>query len=180
MTDGAHVVHVEPDGRFVAWAPREVVHRDRLIHLSVNILIFHPDGRLLVQKRHRSKATFPSYWDVSCSGHVDYADFTPGLPYSEAAGFLTAAPRELFEELGIRVPLTSLGVFPPQPNVNYERTQVFSATCPGPFKLQADEVEAVQWVSKRAFACLSPTTPLLQWMARDIVPWTREQSESHP
>ena len=165
------VAHVEPDGRFLGWVARERVHDERLIHLSVNVLVFHPDGRLLVQRSHRDKRTYPGFWDVSCSGHVDYADFPNGDGEREADAFQCAAPRELKEELGVTTPMEILGLYPPEPTVNYERTMVFRTVCAGPFVLQATEVESVRWIGPKDLADLHPSTPLLRWMVTEIMGW---------
>ena len=171
MTEDHLVAHVKADGGFIEWVSRERVHQEKLVHLSINVLVFHPDGRLLIQKRHAQKRTYPHYWDVSCSGHVDYADYPHGDGGSEAAAFAVAAPRELAEELGVRPTLVPLGVYPPEPGVNYERTMVYSTVCEGPFSLQASEVEMVRWTTRAELYKLEPITPLLLWMSRTIVPW---------
>lgn len=74
---------------------RIVRGRDKLgegeYHLVVIVLVFTPDGRLLIQKRAANKAGWPSMWDVSAGGAV-----TAGETSSEGA------ERELYEEVGIR------------------------------------------------------------------------------
>ena len=69
--DDEQIPHVDAEGNFIAWASRKKIHDSRLIHRSINVFIFHPDGRMLVQLRHRNKRTFAHYWDIACSGHVD-------------------------------------------------------------------------------------------------------------
>ncbi len=72
--------------------PRHEVHRRRLFHRAVHILVFNSKGDIYVQRRSPTKDTYPNRWTTSCSGHVD-----AGETYS------TAAIRELGEELGIRI-----------------------------------------------------------------------------
>jgi len=68
------------------------VHREGLWHRSVHVWIVTPDGRVLLQKRARSKENHPGLWDVSAAGHV-------------AAGetAVDAAIRETREELGLEI-----------------------------------------------------------------------------
>jgi isopentenyldiphosphate isomerase len=58
----------------------------------VHILVFDADGRVFLQKRSMLKDLSPGLWDSSCSGHLD-----SGEDYD------TAAIRELFEEIGIKI-----------------------------------------------------------------------------
>jgi isopentenyldiphosphate isomerase len=75
----------DEDGRLVGQATRKEVHADRaLIHRAVHVLLFRSDGRLLMQKRVKTKDVAPGKWDTSVGGHVD-----AGEDYD------TAARREL-------------------------------------------------------------------------------------
>lgn len=91
---------VDENDKVIGQVPRKKVHADKaLIHRSITILVF-VDGQLLLQKRSRTKDTYPFYWTSSCSGHV-----VSGDSYEETA------KRELKEELGLKVKgeLTFLG-----------------------------------------------------------------------
>lgn len=91
---------INEDDEIIGQALRREVHGDKsLIHRSVTVLVFI-DGQLLLQKRSRTKDTYPLYWTSSCSGHV-----VAGDSYEETA------KRELKEELGLKVKgeLTFLG-----------------------------------------------------------------------
>mgnify|MGYP001595519605 CR=1 FL=1 len=91
---------VNEDDKVIGRALRKEVHCDKfLIHRSVTVLVFI-NGQLLLQKRSRTKDTYPFYWTSSCSGHV-----TAGDSYEETA------KRELSEELGLKIKgrLTFLG-----------------------------------------------------------------------
>ena len=166
------VTHVHPDGRFIAWATRKEVHDKRLVHRSINIVVFHSDGRMLVQLRNRNKRNFPAFWDISCSGHVEKEDHPNDDQNATDEAFFSAATRELFEEIGIRPDLQRIGEFPPFVGVNYERTMIYSCVSQGPFVLQPEEVEEVRWVNKEEFAALSPVTPLLKYIVKNVVGWT--------
>ncbi len=81
----------DESGERVGRATRAEVHADpALIHRAVHILVFRSDGRLLMQKRVKTKDVAPGKWDTSVGGHVDAGE-----------GRLTAAVREMSEELGV-------------------------------------------------------------------------------
>lgn len=165
------VTHVHPDGRFIAWATRKEVHDRLLVHRSVNICVFHPDGRMLVQLRNRNKRNHPCFWDVACSGHVDKEDHPNGDPHATDVAFLSAARRELFEEIGITDEIKEYGEFAPFDGVNYERTMIYTCISEGPFVLQPEEVEEVRWVTPEQFAQLSPVTPFLSHIVQHVLKW---------
>ena len=73
---------------------REAVHRDGDWHGTAHIwLVRRREGHMqvLLQKRSRSKETFPGCFDASCAGHLSAGD-----------AFLDGALRELSEELGLK------------------------------------------------------------------------------
>ena len=165
------VTHVHKNGDFIAWKPRKEIHDNMLIHRSINVFVLHPDGRLLLQQRAANKRTFPLYWDISCSGHVDYEDHPNGDPHACTEAFLSAATREIQEELGIDSPLSPIGEYPPFEGVNIERSMFYSVVCAGPFVLQQEEVAQVRWVSRDEFQSLHPKTPLLNHSIRHVLSW---------
>jgi isopentenyldiphosphate isomerase len=69
---------------------RSVVHELGLRHRGVHVLLFNPDGELLIQKRSQDRSTSPSAWDCSVSEHVRSGET-----------YLEAAVRGLREELGL-------------------------------------------------------------------------------
>ncbi len=71
--------------------PRADVHRQRLLHRAVHVLVFNSKGEVYLQRRSAKKDTYPHRWTTACSGHVD-----AGEDYD------TAAVRELQEELGLK------------------------------------------------------------------------------
>ncbi|MEC7984883.1 MAG: NUDIX domain-containing protein, partial [Myxococcota bacterium] len=134
-----------------------------------NIFVFHPDGRLLIQKRAPMKRAFPDFWDISCSGHVDYCDHPNGDPNASLEAFHSAATRELVEELGISTPLIKMGEFAPFDDINIERTMFYRTVSAGPFTLQESEVSEVQWVTRESIHRLSPLTPLLRHSIQTVL-----------
>lgn len=122
---------VDENDKIIGQASRKKVHADKfLIHRSITILVF-VDDQLLLQKRSRTKDTYPFYWTSSCSGHV-----TSGNSYEETA------KRELKEELGLKVKgeLTFLGKdlirFPKET----EMTTTYQYETSDPVSLAKDEI----------------------------------------
>ncbi len=81
---------IDENDRVVGQAMRSVVHQRGLVHRGVHVMLFTPDGRLIVQQRSRSRDMYPSALDCSVSEHVK-----SGETYPEAAA------RGLREELGL-------------------------------------------------------------------------------
>ncbi|MBW8241195.1 NUDIX domain-containing protein [Muricauda oceani] len=67
-------------------------HQKGLLHPTVHVWLYTPDGRVLIQQRSKNKATHPSLWDVSVAGHV-----------SAGENIVNAAVREVAEEVGLTV-----------------------------------------------------------------------------
>ena len=84
---------VDPADRVIDTRTRGEIHRLRLMHRSVHVLVFNTAGELLLQKRSMQKDECAGMWDSSCAGHVE-----SGQSYDQTA------PRELEEELGFSSP----------------------------------------------------------------------------
>ncbi len=67
-------------------------HRNGLLHPTIHVWLYTPDGRVLIQQRGENKATHPLLWDVSVAGHV-----------SAGEEVITAAIREVEEEVGLTI-----------------------------------------------------------------------------
>lgn len=77
---------VDMEDRVIGQATRKEIHQKNLLHRSVHIFVFNPQGELYLQKRAYSKDENPGFWDTSCAGHVDAGE-----------DYLNAANRELME-----------------------------------------------------------------------------------
>jgi isopentenyldiphosphate isomerase len=164
---------VDDANRFVRWEERRVIHDQRLVHRSAYVLVFDSAARLLVQRRHRDKQTYPRHWDVSCAGHVEESDYLAGPDDDLDDVYAAVAARELHEELGVAVAVTPVERFGPRPGVHYEWIQLFTARSDGPFRLQADEVEEYRLFDRAQIARLlasgEPVTQSLRWLAGQLL-----------
>lgn len=72
-------------------------HRNGLLHPTIHVWLYTPDGRVLIQQRGENKASHPLLWDVSVAGHV-----------SAGEEVITAAIREVEEEVGLTISESNL------------------------------------------------------------------------
>lgn len=125
---------VNDDDVVIGQLTRGEVHRRRLFHRAVHILVFNSAGEVFIQRRSRFKDTCPLQWTTSCSGHVD-----AGESYDEAA------VRELGEELGIQITsaadLDFLFRQSPCRETGQEFIRVYKLIWDGKMRLPPEEVE---------------------------------------
>ena len=89
---------LRPDGTFAGvQKSKAAVHRDGDWHRAAHVWIMKPDGRLLLQRRSRTKENHPGLWDVSAAGHVMAGE-----------SVMECAVRETYEELGLRIHIDEL------------------------------------------------------------------------
>lgn len=111
---------------------------------------------VLLQKRSLNNPLYPGKWDNSAAGHVD-----------DGEDYLTAAKRELFEEIGIDTDkLTEIGKYYNSTKAgNYTLNQFNTVykyvTNDTPNKLQEKEVSEVKWFSKSELKRLVQENPEL-------------------
>ncbi len=128
---------VDVENRIIGLAKRSECHGNpSLIHRTSHVIVFHPDGRILLQKRSPKKDVQPGKWDTAVGGHL-----MPGEDY------LSAARREMAEELGIApdLPLRFLFDSEIRNEIESENTRVFCTVCAGPFKFPEDEIDEVKF-----------------------------------
>ena len=137
-----------PTGQVVE---RSIAHRDGILHRTAHVWIVRRNGAgydILLQKRSKSKDSFPGFYDTSSAGHIPAGDEP-----------LPSALRELEEELGIRAEKSQLqyaGTFRSRYEKQFygklfrdnEFTSVYVYDGPvdiGELTLQKGEVEEVRW-----------------------------------
>jgi isopentenyl-diphosphate delta-isomerase len=116
--------------------PRSEIHRLKLNHRAVHVLVFNSRGDLFLQKRSMKKDCFPGVWDSSASGHL-----AAGESYDACCG------RELREEIGLE-PATSperLFKVAARPETGHEFVWVYRCVADGPFRLDPEEIERGDW-----------------------------------
>lgn len=159
----------EDDSRIVGCASRDKCHGDpTLIHRAVRIMLFHPDGRLLLQKRSVTKKVQAGKWDAAVGGHV-----------ASRETLFDAVKRELHEEIGITLqePEKELLFFytiKVRNDFESENVTVYRMQHTGPFLMQEEEVEELRFFSLEELRGLlkdSPEifTPLLQQELKDFL-----------
>jgi isopentenyl-diphosphate Delta-isomerase len=137
------------DGAPTGLVARSEVHRLGLWHRASNVLLFHPDGRLYLQRRAASKDVWPDAWDISVGEHLQ-----PGETYQQAAY------RGLAEELGvIATTLAPLGgvtrgcVDIPELGIHdHELQQSFRGVYAGSIRPDPGEVAEVKLLALRSIA----------------------------
>ena len=114
--------------------------KDGDYHLVVHVCVFDRGGRMLIQKRQPFKSGFSGLWDVTVGGSAVAGDTSR-----------TAAERELYEEIGIRIDLSGVR---PHFSVNYDHgfddfylveTDGYDVSS---LRLQYEEVERVKWATE--------------------------------
>jgi isopentenyldiphosphate isomerase len=123
------------------------VHRLRLKHRAVHVLVFNQRGEVFLQKRSMQKDTSPGKWDSSASGHVD-----SGEDYD------ACAVRELREEIGLSTDRAPARLFKleARAETGQEFVWVYRLEAEGPFTLHPEEIETGGWFAPAA---------LTRWMA---------------
>lgn len=127
---------VDERDRVTGQMARRDVHRHKLRHRAVHLLVVNRVGKVFLHQRSMQKDLFPGFWDSSAAGHVGAGE-----------GYDGTARRELAEELGCRP------AQPPQPLFKIEAREetgqefvwVYRVEAEGPFTLQADEIERGDW-----------------------------------
>lgn len=106
--------------------------------LMAHILVFHPDGRILIQRRQPFKKYWSGLWDITTGGGVLAGEDTA-----------RAAMREAWEELGLTVELTGKR---PAFTINQGRTfddyyLIQQDVDLSTLRLQPSEVAEVAWAT---------------------------------
>jgi isopentenyl-diphosphate delta-isomerase len=116
-----------------------------LLHRAFSIVLFGPDGRMLLQQRATSKYHFGGLWTNACCGHP-----RPGEELVEAAR------RRLREELGFDTELQPVFSFRYSATdgdsglTEQELDHVLVGRTSGGFRPDPDEIDDLRWIDCRA------------------------------
>jgi isopentenyl-diphosphate delta-isomerase len=153
------VVLLDDDGRAIGVADKATVHgASTPLHLAFSCYGFDRDGRLLVTRRARHKATFPGVQTNTCCGHPG-----PGEAMEDAVR------RRLADELGVgavdlRLVLPDFAYRAAAGGVEEnELCPVFVCTLVGEPRARPDEVESVEWWSWEEFVAAAGAGELSPW-----------------
>ena len=145
--------HVREDDSVVGPVERKRAHSEGILHRAGMVFLKHSDGRVLVQRRSKTKDTFPDSYDSSCSFHVRF-----GETYDEAAR------RELAEETGIISPLTYLGKFVHFDPPENEMVAVFASESDEVVKIDPDESSVMEFWSKEDVDSIVDSKSASPWL----------------
>lgn len=134
---------VDENDKPIGQADMPEAHKKGLIHRIVRVMVENHKGEILVQKRSPKMRRWPNCWDNSAAGHVDVGE-----------DYLTAAKRELAEELGIdNVELQEIDTYFTDVKLaddvilkRFNRLYKIKVD-DTPKNLQADEVTEVKWMT---------------------------------
>ena len=159
------VVLVDEAGAVIGVSGKLDAHRPPgSLHLAFSVVVFTPDGRVVLQRRAAGKYHFAGLWSNTCCSHP-----APGEPVAEAAG------RRLRQEMGLACPLEEVGSFryeasdPVSGLVEREHDVVLVGTCgdpPAPDPAEVAEVRLVTLAAVRADLSAAPGhyTPWLEFV----------------
>lgn len=148
---------VNDHGDIIGIAPRQCCHGNpALQHRTAHVIVRSSDGRILLQKRALTKDVKPGCWDTAVGGHLAHGE-----------DYLTAAKREMTEEIGIPAPDDLRPLFPMRITNSFEseQTLVFTCTSDGPFTPQPGEVDELRfWTIPELHAAIGTgvLTPYLE------------------
>jgi len=128
----------------------ECHHNPHIIHRAVDVILFNDKKEILLQKRSINKDTFPGYYTVSASGHVDKGET-----------YLASARREIQEELGITdvdsIKLKKIAKYIVRLENESEMTVLYTGVYNGKIAPTPDEVESVVYVEKQSLLSMKKT-----------------------
>ena len=140
---------VDANDRVLRSEFRDVIHVNNFLHRAVHMLLFNKSGELYLQKRSIWKDRNPGLWDSSAAGHVDTGE-----------DYLTAARRELHEELGIDAPpLEPFYRLTPNQANGWEFIQAYRGHHEGPFHPAPLEVETGAFFPKEKILSWTRSSP---------------------
>ncbi len=117
--------------------PRNKVHKEKICHKIVHIFLFNKEGEILLQKKSTLMDENPGKWSSSVSGHVKAGE-----------SFLTAAYRELKEELNVKLKIQHVDTFTPSKETDFKCVGFFVGELNKPVYPNPIEIEEVKFFSQ--------------------------------
>ena len=143
------------DDSVIGSIERSKAHRDQILHRSGMIFLMRSDGKILLQRRSPSNATFPGCWDSSSSFHVTF-----GESYEEAAR------RELKEETGVSAALTYLGKFTYHVPPENEIVTVFSCRSDDATRIDPAESSEASFHTRDDVNAIAASQTAAPWLTK--------------
>lgn len=138
-----YVVLIDEEGNRLGLEEKIEAHKKGLLHKAFSIFIFNKEGKMLLQKRAKSKYHFSGLWSNACCSHPFDGELTED-----------AAHRRLVEELGFDAVLNKAFTFkykiydPSSGLYEHELDEVFIGTYDNEINaINKEEVEAVKWLT---------------------------------
>lgn len=149
MSTEEWAVQVDEQDNLVGKIEREEAHDPSKlrIHREVMTLLYTSKAhdKFILQHRSMKKQQLPGYWTLSVTGHVDWADLTK----SDPEGYITAAKREVKEEIGVEaIDLKLEGKVSQKLPMNWAVMGVVTGEYRGVLRLDPEEVSEVEVFDK--------------------------------
>lgn len=156
-----HVILVDEHDTQVGTMEKLEAHRVGALHRAISILLFHPDGRILLQLRGKNKYHGGGRWTTTTCSHPREGETTDA-----------AATRRLQEEMGIVCDLSKSHEFVYKTAVwwwlrEHEYLHTYFGIYDGPVVPNPEEADGYRWIEPYHLRFL------LNQYGRRFSPWFR-------
>ena len=135
-----HVILVDGNDQEIGVAKKIQTHHEGKLHRAFSVFVFNSEGKLLLQRRARTKYHSGGLWSNTCCSHP-----RPGEPTEKAAH------RRLQEEMGFDCELREIFSFTYKVTFDHDLTEheydhVFLGTFNGEPAPNQEDVEEWKWI----------------------------------